>query len=78
MEDYFDKAQGIAVDLATKTEGLAHLMYYYDKHSSGPRDKDAMVGVALILEDLAKAARDLSDMLDCVRIEKVKAQREAV
>lgn len=74
MNKYLDDAQYIAHDIAARTEGIAHLMYYYDKHSSGDRDRDAMIGVALILEDLAKKGRELSEMLDSVNRNKISQE----
>lgn len=60
-------------NISVKTEGVAHLLYYYDKHSSGPRDRDAMAGIAMILEDLAKQGRELSESIEYDRKAKSKA-----
>ncbi len=76
MSKHLDKAQCVAFELATKTEGIAHLLYFYDKHSSSERDRDAMQGISMILEDLAKQGRELAEMLDGCNIRKATDQEK--
>lgn len=64
MEKSLMSIESEIYDISVRTEGIAHLLYSYRKESSGPRDRDAMIGVAMILEDLAKRGRELSESVE--------------
>lgn len=63
-------AQYAAYEVAIKTEGIAHLLYCYRPEGHGKRDREAIHGIALILEDLAKKGHELSEKLDCINMKK--------
>lgn len=66
--DYFDKAQDMAGEIASKTEGIAHLLKHYRPEGEGKRDSIAFLGISKILEDLANQGRKLDQMLDSVNV----------
>lgn len=64
--NYYDHLQGLALDVATKTEGMAYLLKNFQPDGTGVRDNDARLGIAMILEDLAKQGREIFRKLDCI------------
>lgn len=64
--NYYDHLQGLALDVATKTEGMAFLLMNFQPNGTGVRDNDARAGVAMILEDLAKQGREIYRKLDSI------------
>lgn len=63
--DYYDNAQDRASQVAIRLEGLSYLLQNFKAEGIGDRDDEAHVGIGLLLEDLAKEARDVGRMLDC-------------
>jgi hypothetical protein len=64
--NYYDHLQGQALDVATKTEGMAYLLMNYVSSGTGVRDREAQAGVAMILDDLAKQGREIYRKLDSI------------
>lgn len=64
--NFYDHVQGLILDVAYKTEGLAYLIRHCKPMDTSVRDGDAREGISMILEDLAKDGRNISTMLDSV------------
>lgn len=67
-----------AHEIALKTEGIAFLMRHFNQEGTGDRDRDAMIGISLILEDLAKKGHELSDALDTADLKARDTSKKAV
>lgn len=64
--DHHSKIEAIANEVASKTEGLAFLMSWFQQEGGGNRDHEAFYGISLIMEEIAEQGRLVARMLDTV------------
>jgi hypothetical protein len=62
--NHYDNAQDKAGQIAIRLQGLSYLLTNFKSDGTSDSDNESHQGIGLILEDLAKQAKEVDEMLD--------------